>query len=214
MNFNKFKEKYRYLPYIRTQGMGASFDKTYQAMLNQLTRWQDKGLIIQLKRGFYILNKHDRKIFPSRFFFANQLMWPSYVSMESALSHYGFIPEAVADITSITSKKTNCFDNKLGRFIYQHLKPGVFNGYHSFKDEAGMDVFIADPEKAIVDFLYLNLNKFKAHNKDIFSDSYRFQNTQVLNCRKIILLSKLFKNSRLEAAARLFCEFVKDEKDD
>ncbi len=214
MTFNQFKEKYRNLPFIKTNGELAFTAKNRQTMLNQLTRWQDKGLIIQLKRGFYVLNKNDRKIWPSRFFFANQLMWPSYISLESALSYYGFIPESVSDVTSVTSKKTNCFNNKLGRFIYQHVKSGVFNGYHSFKDEAGLNVFIADPEKAVLDFLYLRLNEFKTRAKDVFRDSYRFQNTKTLNCRKIVLLSRLFKNNRLEAAAREFCEFVKEENND
>ena len=214
MNFTQFREKYRDLPYIKTQGMLTSIAGMPQTMRNQLTRWQDKGLLIQLKRGVYILNKNDRKVFPSRFFFANQLMWPSYVSLESALSYYGFIPEAVADVTSITSKKTNCFKNSLGQFIYQHVKSAVFKGYHSFKDEAGMDVLIACPEKAIVDFLYLNLNKFKASAKDVFKNSYRFQNTQSLSCRKIVSLARSFRNSRLEAVAREFCSFIEDEKND
>lgn len=214
MNFNQFREKYRDLPYIKTQKMLTSAAKTPQAMRNQLARWQNKKLIIQLKRGVYILNKNDRKVFPSRFFFANQLMWPSYVSLESALSYYGFIPEAVADVTSVTSKKTNCFKNSLGQFIYQHVKPAVFNGYHSFKDEAGVDVLIAGPEKAIVDFLYLNLNKFKASAKDVFKNSYRFQNTGALSCRKIVSLARSFRNSRLEAVAREFCAFIEDEKND
>lgn len=214
MNFTQFRETCRDLPYIKTRGMLTPVAGMPQAMRNQLTRWQNKGLLIPLKRGVYILNKNDRKIFPSRFFFANQLMWPSYISLESALSYYGLIPEAVADITSITSKKTNCFKNSLGEFIYQHLKPEVFKGYHSFKDEAGMEVLIAEPEKAVVDFLYLNLNKFKASAKDVFKDSYRFQNTQTLNCRKIVLLARFFRNSRLEAVAREFCAFIKDEKND
>ena len=214
MNFNQFRKKYRDLPYIKTQGMLTSAAQTPQTMRNQLTRWQNKGLLMQLKRGVYILNENDRKVFPSRFFFANQLMWPSYVSLESALSYYGFIPESVADVTSITSKKTNCFKNGLGQFIYQHVKPAVFNGYHSFKDEAGIDVLIADPEKAIADFLYLNLNKFKASVKNVFKNSYRFQNTGALSRRKIISLARSFKNSRLEAVAREFCAFIEDEKND
>lgn len=214
MNFTQFKEKYRDLPYIKTQGMLTSVAGMPQAMRNQLTRWQNKGLIIPLKRGVYILNKNDRKVFPSRFFFANQLMWPSYVSLESALSHYGFIPEVVVDVTSITSKKTNCFKNSLGQFIYQHVKPAVFKGYHSFKDEGGMDVLIAGPEKAVVDFLYLNLNKFKTSAKDVLKNSYRFQNTQSLSCRKIISLARFFGNRRLEAVAWEFCAFVEDERND
>ncbi len=71
-------------------------------MRNQLTRWGKNGLIIQLKRGVYMLNKNDQKLHPSRFYLANQLLWPSYVSLESALGYYGLIPEAVADVVTPT----------------------------------------------------------------------------------------------------------------
>jgi len=214
MNFSQFKEKYRDMPYIKMRGALVSTADVSQAMRNQLTRWQKAGLIIPLKRSIYILNKNDRKISPSRFFFANQLMWPSYVSLESALGYYGIIPEAVADVTSVTSKKTACFNNGLGQFIYQHVKPIVFRGQRSFKDEAGMDVFIAEPEKALVDFLYLNLNKFRLSAKDVFRESYRFQNIHGLSRRKIISWAQLFKNRRLGEIAREFCAFIKDEKND
>lgn len=181
-------------------------------MRNQLTRWKNKGLLIELKRGIYILNADDRKVFPSRFFFANQIIWPSYISLESALGYYGLIPEAVKDVTSVTSKKTVRFKKKAGGFIYQHIKPEAFKGYVSFKDEAGLGVFIAKPEKALVDFLYLNLNKFKLSAKDIFRESYRFQNTDVLSRSKIIFYARIFKNKRLDAVAREFCEFIEEEK--
>lgn len=209
MNFREFMVERRDMPYINMLGVFARAGAD-QAMRNQLTRWQKRGLIIQLKRGIYILNKNDRKIFPSRFFFANQLMWPSYVSLESALGYYGLIPEIVSDVTSVTSKKTVRFRNGLGQFIYQHVKLDAFKGYRSFKDEAGMDVLIADPEKALVDFLYLNLSKFKVYAKDVFSGSYRFQNTEQLNCRKIISWARSFKSKRLEAVSGEFCAFIKD----
>ncbi|MCX5667856.1 MAG: hypothetical protein NTY34_06065 [Candidatus Omnitrophica bacterium] len=211
MNYREFMEKWRDAPYINMLGVfnhaGAN-----QSMRNQLTRWQKKGLIIQLKRGTYILNKNDRNIFPSRFFFANQIMWPSYVSLESALGYYGLIPEMVSDVTSVTSKKTARFKNGLGQFIYQHLKLDIFKGYSSFKDESGMDVLIAVPEKALIDFLYLNLSKFKVSAKDVFRDSCRFQNTEQLNCRKIVSWARSFKNRRLESIAGEFCAFIRDEE--
>lgn len=211
MNFARFKDKFRDAPFIPASSAVRLVDEP-QPMRNQLTRWQKRGLIIQLKRGMYILNKNDRKVAPSRFFFANQLLWPSYVSLESALSHYGFIPEAVSDVTSVTSKKTSRFSNGLGRFVYQRLKLSAFKGYRYFKDESGMAVFIAEPEKAVVDFLYLNLNKLKIGAKNVFRESYRFQNVSILKPRKICFWARIFENSRLEAIAREFCVFIKEER--
>ena len=113
---------------------------------------QAKKLIIKLKRGFYVLNENDRKVTPSRFYIANRLYGPSYISMESALSFYGFIPEQVSALTSVTTKKTLRIRNDSGDFLYQHIKPETFRGFKAAKDNTGFDFFIAVPEKAIVDF--------------------------------------------------------------
>ncbi len=211
MNFTRFKEKFCEMPFISARSVMA-LERDPQAMRNQLTRWQKKGLIIQLKRGIYALNTGNRKVNSSRFFLANQLLWPSYVSLESALGHYGFIPEAVADVTSVTTKKTSRFTNPIGTFIYQRVKPDAFRGYRSYKDEAGLECLIAAPEKAVVDFLYLNLRKFKAGAKAVFKESYRFQNIGGLKPKKILSWARLFKNSRLEAVAGEFCALIKEEK--
>lgn len=211
MNFTEFKEKFCEIPLISARGMMA-LKRNPQAMRNQLTRWQKRGLIIRLKRGIYALNKRDRKVNPSRFFLANQLLWPSYVSLESALSYYGLIPEAVADVTSVSTKKTSRFTNSAGRFIYQRVKPEAFRGYRSYKDEAGLECLIAEPEKAVVDFLYLNLRKFKIEAKAVFKESYRFQNIEGLKPGKVLGWASLFKNKRLKAVAGEFCAFIKEEK--
>ena len=133
MNFTQFKEKFRELPFISVRSVVTAAAGDRQIMRNQLSRWEKKGLIIQLKRGVYMLNKNDQKLHPSRFFLANQLLWPSYVSLESALGYYGLIPEAVADVTSVTTKKTSRFNNPIGRFVYQHVTPDAFRGYRSYK---------------------------------------------------------------------------------
>ena len=141
---------------------------------------------------------------------ANQLLWPSYVSLESALGYYGFIPESVADVTSVSTKKTSRFINSIGRFVYQRIKPDAFRGYRSYKDEAGLECLIAEPEKAVVDFLYLNLRKFKTEAKAVFKESCRFRNIEGLKPKKVLLWARFFKNIRLEAVASEFCAFIKD----
>jgi len=171
MNFTKFKEKFRELPFISARSVVTAAAGDRQIMRNQLTRWGKNGLIIQLKRGVYMLNKNDQKLHPSRFFLANQLLWPSYVSLESALGYYGLIPEAVADVTSVTTKKTSRFNNPIGRFVYQRVKPDAFRGYRSYKDEAGLDCLIAEPEKAVADFLYLNVRRYSKPRPKTFLGS-------------------------------------------
>jgi len=211
MNYNQFKNKFKDLPLIMSRVCVVEAGKNAQAIRNQLSRWQKNGLLIKLRRGAYLLNKNDRKITPSRYFIANQLYAPSYISLESALSFYGLIPERVSDTTSVCSKKTARFKNELGVFIYQQIKNEAFKGFKAVKGQDGASFFIAEPEKAVVDFLYLNRNKLSKSAKDVFERSYRFQNLETLRQKKIIESAKVFHNSKLSMLARGFCEFIKEQ---
>ena len=211
MNYNHFKNKMQKLPVIFSRD-AAGLEKDSQAMRNQLSRWRQRGLLIKLKRSLYLLNASDRKINPSKQFIANQLYSPSYVSLEYALNFYGLIPERVYDITSITTKKTTRFRNELGFFTYQHIKTEAFRGFIVAKDESNLPFFIAEPEKAVVDFLYLNLHKSNLVDKDIFEISYRFQNVEGLKPERISQLAILFHNAKLTKLSRIFCDFTKRKK--
>jgi hypothetical protein len=165
----------------------------------QFSRWLKKGYILKLKKGgLYILREADRKINPSRMFIGCELYKPSYISMEYALSHYGLIPERVYDITCITTKKTNSFENTFGRFVYQHVKPEFFTGFVESKDEFNLAYFIAKPEKAVIDYIYLNLSKFKADAEKQLVESFRFQNLESLNIKLLKEYSRLFKIKKLD----------------
>lgn len=143
------------------------------------------------------MNEEDRKINPSRTFLANQLVSPSYLSTEYALFFYGLIPEKVEDITSVTTKKTTLIRNSFGVFRYQHLNTKCFLGFEQVEEKGGFSFLIATPEKAIVDFLYLNLANFKPQDQDIFRLSYRIQNTQDLSKKKLRDFAKIFNNQKL-----------------
>lgn len=209
MQYVQFKNKFQNQPIILSKEV-VKLEKNKQIVLNQLRRWQKKGLIIKLKKGMYLLNRNDRKINPSPYFIANQLYGPSYVSLEYALNFYGLIPEAVFDITSIVTKKTMRFRNESGVFIYQHIKADAFRGFSAIKEENGVSMFIAEPEKAIVDFLYLNLKEFKKETKDKFEVSYRFQNLESLNTSRIMELARLFNSHKLLQTAKDFCDFIRE----
>ncbi|OIO38873.1 MAG: hypothetical protein AUJ71_01995 [Candidatus Omnitrophica bacterium CG1_02_49_16] len=211
MDYAEFKKRFSKLPLIASKD-AIRLEKDGQAIRNQLTRWQERGLVLKLKRGVYMLNRDDRKVEPSRIFLANRIYGPSYVSLEFALNFYGLIPERTADVTCITTKKTARFRNEFGTFIYQHIKPDAFRGFKSAKDEAGLPVFIAEPEKAVVDFVYLNLSKFKTPAKEQFAQSFRFQNTEKLNTKKIVFYAGLFNSRKLLCIVKEFCVFIKESK--
>ncbi|MBN1869028.1 MAG: hypothetical protein JW847_00405 [Candidatus Omnitrophica bacterium] len=211
MNYTQFKNHFQSSPLILSKEV-IRFQSDKQNIRNQLNRWLQKGLIHKLKKGAYLFNENDRKINPDHSFIANQLYAPSYVSLEYALYIYGLIPEKVTAITSITTKKTVRFSNVSGEYIYQHVKPTAFGGFRRVKDSNGYFIFIAEPEKAVVDFLYLNFPKVENIHKDIFEKSYRFQNAENLRPKEIMKAAKLFNNRALLRKARAFCEFLSEVK--
>lgn len=210
MNYAEFKNRVQPWPIIFSRDIMLG-RKDKQAIRNQLERWSSKKLLIKLRRGVFILNENDRKINASRAYIANQLYSPSYVSLEYALNYYDLIPERVSDLTGITTKKTMRFMNQAGTFIYQHIKPGAFRGFKMLKDEAGLLFLMAEPEKALVDFFYLNLGRIRREDEKVFEESYRLQNLEILRTKKLMEFALLFDSRKLMDVAQNLCKLIKRE---
>lgn len=122
------------------------------ARIAQLAR---KGVIRRVKRGWYVRGEAYRKRPWSRHYLANVLYTPSYVSLESALAHYGLIPERVESLTSVTTSAPRSFDTFLGRFTYRHIPGDAFReGLDLAGGQRGQpSFFIATPEKALADLI-------------------------------------------------------------
>jgi len=115
----------------------------------QLIRYTRKGLLTRLKRGLYAVSER----MPSPWLVANQLYKPSYVSLASALSYYGLIPESVYSMTSVTTKTTREFEAADRLYLYRTIKREVFGGYRSVSID-GEPILMAEREKAVADYLY------------------------------------------------------------
>ncbi|MCC7260995.1 MAG: hypothetical protein IT369_00600 [Candidatus Latescibacteria bacterium] len=126
-----------------------------QGLGQQLTRWTKAGRLIQLRRGLYSLAGAYRKIEPHPFLIANQLRQPSYISLQSALAYYGMIPEYVPVVTSVTTQRPGLVETPLGSFLFKHLKSPFFKGFRLLEIEAGQRIFLASPEKSLLDLVYL-----------------------------------------------------------
>src|SRR5690606_27307755 len=77
--------------------------------------------LISIRRGLYVPGPETDLPVPDLFLIANHLRGPSYVSLESALSYWGMIPERVYETSSVTLKTSKMYRTPLGRFSYQHL---------------------------------------------------------------------------------------------
>ena len=157
----RFRNKtVRYLDFHRAFSYLGCFDVNQVRMVqpdfdrSALTRWLANGYIVQLKNGLYAF-KEWTKLPGTDLIVANLMYRPSYVSLYSALSHYGMIPEFIARTTSVTTLKTAAFSNEMGNFDYRHVKPDLMWGYHIIDSTNQRKILIALPEKALLDLLYL-----------------------------------------------------------
>jgi hypothetical protein len=73
----------------------------------------------------------------------------------------------------------------------------LFTGFKAEQDESGLTFYMAEPEKAIVDFIYLNQPLFKGTIKDVFRDSLRFQHLNILNKEKLLKYAALFSSKKV-----------------
>jgi len=144
------------------------------------------GLFLKLRNGFYMLK--DSYVLP--YFIANRLYQPSYISLEKALSYYSIIPETVYTITSITTKPTREFTTPTGVFSYQRIKREAFIGYVP-KEIEGITTLFAEPEKALVDYLYfVDLKKISLNDR---LDLRNIKKTKLLEFVKLFHRPSLLK---------------------
>ena len=122
---------------------------------NNLTRWCRRGLLVKLRNKYYAFPEYRQVPDFSRYV-ANRIYSPSYISLHSALSFYGMIPEEVVQLTSVTTLKTARFENDFGVFHYQNVKTPLYFGYEIKTMQSGRGLLFATPEKALLDLIYLN----------------------------------------------------------
>ena len=205
MNFNEFRTRMFPLACFNVNQVYAwqpDFSR------NNLVRWTSQGLLIRLRQGYYTFPEYLGKADYS-FYFANRIYRPSYVSLHSALAFYGIIPEAVTQITSVTSLKTASFSNQTGSYIYRSLKEDLMFGYCTWPTADGLTTLFATPEKAILDLLYLC--PFYDNPREMtelrFDDFYM---SEELNRDMLLEFSSRIKNKALDRRIKILLKTYAD----
>jgi predicted transcriptional regulator of viral defense system len=150
-----------------------------------LEKQTKQGFLVRLKRGIYTL-KTD---FPGEEEIANALYKPSYLSFEYALAYYGILPEMPHKVTSATTKPTRLFATTYELpFAYYSIKEAAYTGYSLVKTNT-KSFLIADPEKALADYLYFETLGKRPHN-----DRLHLNN---INKEKLMNYARLFGRQSL-----------------
>jgi predicted transcriptional regulator of viral defense system len=162
----------------------------------QLVRWVNAGKLIQLRRGLYALNRPFRKIEPHPFLLANRIRKASYVSLQSALSHYNMIPEYVPVVTSVTTGRPEEVRTELGTYAFRHVRKPLFGGFLNVTVAPGQSAFLATPEKALLDLIYL----VPGGDQAAYIDELRLQNETALSTQALADAAKLFDSAKIDRA--------------
>jgi hypothetical protein len=114
------------------------------------------GEVIRLKPGLFLLEPRYRKSGPHPFVVAALLHAPSHISLETALSYHGLIPEAVYQTASVTAARSRLFDTPIGRFSFQRVPArDPRAGVQVVKLGQNAWAFVASALRAIADIVYL-----------------------------------------------------------
>ncbi|WP_448700873.1 hypothetical protein ACFGVR_02295 [Mucilaginibacter sp. AW1-3] len=150
MDLNQTIQKYSSHPL--THQLLMSFLKDYKRPNDKLKALKAEGVIVSIKKGLYIAGPKISSSKPENALLANQIYGPSYVSLETALSYHGLIPERVYETASMTTKTSKEFNTPAGLFTYTHLPlPYYAFGLNLVKLSSDQGAIIASPEKALCD---------------------------------------------------------------
>lgn len=126
--------------------------RDYSRPYDKINDLVQQGYIAQLRKGLYMISSKVSNTFPESFLIANQLYGPSYVSIDSALSYWGFIPERVFETTSVTVRLSKSFSTEVGTFSFSHLPKSYYPlGIQSVALTETQHVLMASPEKSLCD---------------------------------------------------------------
>lgn len=171
--------------------------KTFKAPDQKVNELLKTQVVIRIKKGLYIFGpQYSHEAF-SKKLLANWIYGPSYISLNSALSIYGLIPERVDLVTSVTCKRDKSFATPVGDFSYRYLN---MNKYPLGVTRALIDqerqVFVASIEKALVDLLTLTQDPIHSSRelKELLFEDLRIDKDELSQKVDLVHLRKVARS--------------------
>lgn len=207
-----FIEKHLYdwqKSYIRDQDIQTFFfnenSKRYDAVKYALK----KGYLVKIKRGLYYVNLPNKKLSYDLYEIAQTIYSPSYISLESALSFYGWIPEAVYTTTASTTRRSKKLDTPIGHFSFLHVPPLYFYDEVNRIESGESIFFIAEPWKALADYMYVykkDWHSLQDLSFDLRIETETIEQSNFLSLEKI---SKFYDNKKVRVTLSRFVRELK-----
>ncbi|MBL7189240.1 MAG: hypothetical protein ISS70_23175 [Phycisphaerae bacterium] len=157
------------------------------------------GEIIHICRGLYCLAPKYQKKSISLYALAQHICGPSYISLESALSWHGWIPEAVYTVTSVSLKKSKEFETPLGLFSFDRVPQNLFYaGVERLTDDEENTFLMAKPAKALADYVYLRERQWTGLEPAVESLRIEREEFQSVTSEDLTILMANYKNRRVQ----------------
>jgi len=213
MNYEKLIDLFGDRPFFESGEVRIAFGEPRAQIEARLSRWVSNGKLVKLRQKKYLLPEKYRKNEPAAGYISNYLYGPSYVSLRTALSIYGMIPESVYIYEAVTTKKTASWNTSIGAFKYYSLKEKRFWGYTIYpkiKDTNPQKNFmLAEPEKVFLDLFYL----IKGEWAEKRIREMRFQNLSNIKKEKLLEYSNMFNSPKAKRGVkRLINTYSKEIK--
>ena len=160
------------------------------------------GELHRIKRGLYVLDNRFRDYRLHPFALAQVIEPGSYISLETALAHHGWIPEAVYTTASILpGRKSQSYDHeKLGSFTFHPLatNKGYFLELVERLKIEKQTMLVAEPVRALMDLVCLR--KMKWQGLDWLTEGLRIDldNLRKITNTDIRILKEVYKHKNVK----------------
>lgn len=166
----------------------ASKEKNPALLRRRINYYIKQGELYPIRRGFYAKDKNYDK-----FELVTKIYTPAYISFETVLAQAGIIFQFYGQIfaASYLTREITA-DGQV--YSYKKIKDSILTNHLGI--EAKENYFIASPERAFLDTIYLSRN-------------YYFDNLSELNWDKVFETVSIYSNKRIEKKVK---EYYNDFK--
>lgn len=137
-------------PFFSLPELKELFRLSPRSFQETLRRLMGEKVLVRLTRGLFASAATGARLEES----VNLISPPSYISLETALFHFGISNDPPRGVTCVTLNRSRRIDTRLGRISFTRFPPALFFG---FEKKDGLT--IASPEKAVADTVFLLLRR-------------------------------------------------------
>lgn len=150
-----------------------------------LYRLNKSGWIHKIERNKYT-------VYEDPFLLASHIIWPAYISGWNALKYYSLTEQVPHNISVLTTKNKKNIKLDNVKIIFKKVRAKILFGYDKIKYD-NFWIFIANPEKAIIDSALLRLVSFSEIKEIIINNRKRLRINLMLRYLKMIENKSLIK---------------------